>query len=232
MLAAAAVLGFTTEAAAQLKVSESVIDMDSNQTHHTLDLSNLGQGPIQISIDLLQVIEPASSHNDNETTTPAPEDVLRIEPASATVLPGDVLSVVIHHKSRSVVDDEIYRLLLTPSVVSTKTAAMNILLSYDLMLMIRPVGAQADIRLRHTHEGIALINHGKTNAMLTSMQLCDELTEICHHLPPTRMYSKQHLPIDVPDAFALEHGVLKTQHTLRNSSVHKHQRVPSLSTSQ
>lgn len=235
-LAASTLLCLSGGAAAQLKVSESVIEMDSNQTRTNLVLSNLGGSAVQVSINLQQVMEPGSSYPINEVTTPAHAAVLTLEPSLADIPPGQSLSVEIKHTARKLTDDEVYRVLVTPTQTqaatdvngdtNTRAGGMNIVLNYDLLLLIRPEHSTPDIRVSQTSDGIKLVNQGSTNTLLKSVQLCDESTGACHQLPAMRLYAKQHMDLTFPVDYTLEHTVVKTQQIQRKQSVLGVQKFP------
>jgi len=193
---------------AQLQVSETVINMDASQDQHSLELTNQGSTPLNVQVDLREVIRPNGSGHDDELTAPVPEGVLRVEPANLTLDAHETASFVIHHAPRQLATDAVYRVLVTPS--QTQQQGMNIHLNYHLLLFVRPQQAVAKVGLKRRNNKLAMINYGNSNVRLTSLSLCDESIDVCESLPDQRLYSKQRWPLIVPASFNIEHTTLYT----------------------
>jgi len=87
------------------------------------------------------------------------------------------------------------------------------------------------IKLKTTNDGIALVNQGNSNALLSTLQMCDELMGSCESLPNLRLYTRQIFPLPVPEAFNLHHTVIKTTQTYRSHSDQIDYRVPTVTVS-
>ncbi len=212
-------------ASAQLLLNESVIEMDANQARGSIQMSNTGSTPIQVSIDLQEVLAPGTFGPLDEVTIPVQPSILQIEPNHFELPPNDKVTVAIHHSVRALQDDEAYRLLIQPTTTS-QHSGMNILLNYDLMLLVRPADSEPKVRLIKTHEGVAFENQGTTNALLTKLQVCDESKNVCQSLPSQRLYAEQHWPIVLPEEFDIHHTQIKTHQRQRGQYKSIDYRIP------
>ena len=217
-------------ASAQLKVSDSIIEMSASESQTTLQMSNTGAQPMQVSITLNAVVAPGLSGPSNEVTKPVSAEIMRIEPSDFEIPPNQSITVNVHRSANQLNEDEIYRMLVKPSSKLPQNG-MNIHLSYDLLLMVRPDNSLPVIKLKTTNDGIALVNQGNSNALLSTLQMCDELIGSCESLPNLRLYTRQIFPLPVPEAFNLQHTVIKTTQTYRSHGDQIDYRVPTVTVS-
>lgn len=215
---------------AQLKVSDSVIEMRASDQSTTIEMSNTGSAPLQVSIDLSAVLAPGILGPSNEITHAAQSESMHIEPNNFEILPNQIMSVKVHRTARDLDSDEIFRMRVTPTSKQSQSG-MNIRLSYDLLVMVRPDKSSPDIRLSKTYDEIALVNFGNSNALLSSMQMCDELIGHCQSLPNLRLHTRQILPLPIPPEFDLNHTVIKTVQTHRTQAEQINYRLPTVSVS-
>ena len=217
-------------AVAQLKVSESVIELHASDEITTIELSNTGKDSIQVTMDLNAVLAPGIVENGKEDIRPANAEILRIEPNAFEIAPNTSQTVTVHHTARNLIEDEIYRLRVTPELKQPQNG-MNIRLSYDLLLMIRPDVSVPKIRLRTSNDNLSFVNIGNSNALLSSIQVCDELVGDCQSLPSSRLYTKQILPLTIPTQFNINHTVIKTvqSHLDQRNEINYH--VPTVTVS-
>ena len=217
-------------AAAQLKVSESVIEMQANEQETTIQMSNSGSEPLTVSLDLTRVLNAGTFEPTDEVTQPVAPSVMSIAPNNFKIAPNQTVSVHVRRALHHLDTDEIFRVRVTPSFAQPQSG-MNIRLSYDLLLMVRPQNSQPDIQLTQTNNDIALINHGNSNALLSSMAVCDELLGVCESLRNIRLYTHQVLPLAIPTTFNLNHTVVKTTQTHRAQNRRVNYRLPTVSVS-
>lgn len=221
---ALALLGWNS-AAAQLTVSESVIELQASEQQSTIQVSNTGAAPVRVSISLQAVPAPGDLGPAHEVTVPVLPEIMRIEPNHFEIQPKQSIDVNVHRAARDLKRDEVYRMHIKPDLNASRGGS-NIRLSYDLLVMVRPDSSSPEIQITKTPAGFALVNQGNSNALLSSMQMCDELNVSCHSLPTVRMYAQQVLPLPVPEEIDSNYIVIKTTQSHREKRSQINYRMP------
>lgn len=210
-----AALWVTSSAHAQLAINEPVIEMRAADASEKVEFRNTGDTTIVVTLDLQQVISPATSNPVNERTVPAEASGVSINPR--------VLEIPAHQSAyaqvlRELIDldtEQVYRLRVKP-VRSATTS--SIVLNYDLLLLVRPEKASPSISLKRTSSGVALVNLGNSNALMSSMQLCDQSIDACHSLSAQRLYANERWSVPVPKHFDIDHLVLHAEQAHHNTT--------------
>jgi len=193
---------------AQLRISESVIEMHASDSLRQVDFHNDGEQAVHVTLELQRVVSPATSNPFNEHTIPADADVLTITPSLLHIPAKQSVKALVRRAVTQLDTDEVYRLQVKPM---RKPNASPIVLNYDMLLLVRPNKASPSVFLKRTPSGLSLVNVGNSNALMSSMQLCDQSIDACEALSAQRLYAKQRWSIPVPEHFNVDHLILHAE---------------------
>ncbi len=219
-------LFLTPMANAQLKIQESVIEMRSSDAYRVLEFENTGKTSVFITLDLQQVVSPATSRFGEETTVPVKRHVMHITPSLLEIPAHQTAHAVVNRHIKPIKNEEVYRLLVKP-VRSADSA--SIFLNYDLLFLVRPEKSNPNIALHRTPSGMSLVNTGNSNALMRQMQLCDRSIDVCAPLSTQRLYANERWTVPVPKYFNLDYLVLQTEQIHQEKSQHVEYRAANTS---
>jgi len=214
-LVVAALSVFAPAAYAQLLINEPVIDMRSDERLRAVEFRNTGDTAVRVSLDLEHVVSPATSNPYNEYTVPADQNGVIVTPQVLVIPSQGTAQATVQRSLKDLDTDEVYRLKVKPI---REPSSSPIVLNYDLLLLVRPQKASASISLKRTASGIALINRGNSNALMSSMQLCDLSIDDCQALSTQRLYANERWTVPVPEHFDVDHLVLRAEQIHQSSS--------------
>jgi len=201
----AAALFTAAPAQAQLRISESVIEMYADESLRFVDFHNDGEHAIQMTLELQRVVSPATSSPLNQPTVLANAENLTITPRLLRIPAKQSVKALVQRAVTNLDTDDVYRLQVKPV---RGPGASPIVLNYDLLVLVRPKKASPNISLKQTSSGVALVNVGNSNALMSSMQLCDQSINVCQPLSTQRLYANQSWSVPVPERFNVKHLVL------------------------
>lgn len=209
------VLGFAPSAHAQLVINEPVIEMHAGDASEKVEFRNTGDTTLFVTLDLQQVISPATSNPVNERTVPAEAKGISVNPQMLEIPAHQSAYAQVQRAVNEIDTDEVYRLRVKPV---RSEASSSIVLNYDLLLLVRPEKASPSISLKRTSSGVALVNLGNSNALMSSMQLCDQSIDACHSLSTQRLYANERWSVPVPKHYDMNHLVLRAEQAHHNTT--------------
>lgn len=213
-IALMALSGGVPSAYAQLLIDNPVIEMRTDEGLRSIALRNTGGAAVQVTLELEQVLSPATAKPYDEYTVPANRNGVKITPQTLEIPSHGSAEALVQRTLKELTTDEVYRLKVKPVRVPDSSP---IVLNYDLLLLVRPKQAAPSISLKRTSMGMALVNQGNSNALLSSMQLCDLSIDDCQTLSTQRLYANERWIIPVPKHFDTEHLVLHAEQIHQNN---------------
>jgi len=230
-LLAVSLLALSSSVSAQLRVSDSIVNMTAEQQRSTIELTNTGASSLTVQLELHRVIDPGTVIGGDEVTQAAIDAPVRLNESQLEIGPGQSRSVIVHQSPRSLEHDDVYRLHVKPAIPAHSNG-MNIVLNYNLLLFVRPLNADSRVRLNRRHDELTLSNDGNSNAQLSSLLVCDESSNECQPLPTQRLYANQQWQVPVPSHFDVETTVIYGLHSFIEERRRTRFRAPTLTASQ
>jgi P pilus assembly chaperone PapD len=181
----------STGASAQMVLDKVVIDfIPGKAPRDDVVVQNPGKEPLFVVVEPFRVMDPGKPTEQRVEYRDPGELGLLVTPNRFVVQPGQRKVVRFAIIEPAIEEDKIYRVTLKPVVgnVQSSTTAVKVVFGYDLLIIVRPPNAQANISSRREGGKLIVENTGNTNALLSQGKQCDAGGENCVELPPKRMY--------------------------------------------
>lgn len=211
-----ALSAYTSIAEARLNVDKNIIDADAKTRRADIVISNSGQQAVGVDIDVFRIAFPGLATEQRYTLDNPRELGVLATPRQFELEPGEERKVRISLLRPPEAEDAIYRLRVAPRALSQSTSAspgklINISLSYDLLLIRRPITPVSTLAAERRERRLAVSNLGNSNFLLFDGQQCDNQGENCKMLGAKRIYAgathEFELPYDSsPVRFIVDEG--------------------------
>ncbi|AMN46917.1 hypothetical protein ACG33_07370 [Steroidobacter denitrificans] len=209
----------SSPAHAQMVLDKIEVELGAERRYDDIEITNLGTEPLYIQIAPSRIQHPGRP--DEKRISPRdPESLgLLVTPMRLIVQPRERHRVRIVALNPQPVLDEVFRVAIKPvvgSIESDQTAAVKVVVAYDVLVLVRPADANADIQSRRTGHVLMIENLGNSCAVLHDGRQCDASQQDCRTLPAQRLYAggkfRVELPFDTPATYTVRfRGDMKTR---------------------
>jgi P pilus assembly chaperone PapD len=205
-LAAAAVPGAVPGAGpaqAQLSVEQAIVDFAENgKRREDIEIVNTGDSTLYVSITPRLVRNPGTESERRVEIANPRELGLLASPGKMVLEPGQRGLMRLSLLQRPQDRDRIFRVAVTPQVggVEGEGTGVQVVLAYNLLVMARPLQAEAKLQGVRDGDTLTLRNTGDTNALLLQGEQCAPSGAPCRDLPTRRMYAGNSWTLDLPYA--------------------------------
>ena len=194
----------STPAAAQISVSEMVVDLKPDQPLHDLVVGNVGDEIAYVQIDIIEILNPGTPEQSYIEGRPAAEAGLLTTPNRLVLNPGERAVVRIAPIERLTDRDRVYWVRVKPVVgaVESEQSVIHVLFGYDVLTIVRPPTATPSYTIERVGNRITARNDGNTMIEFAYGEQCDATGANCTPAPGKRLYAgiewSAELPRDAP----------------------------------
>jgi hypothetical protein len=160
-----------------------------------------------ISVQAFEIQNPGLE-TETRVTNADPEVLgVLVTPNRMIMAPGSQRSVRIVSLDSNLTTDRVYRVLISPAVgeLAPEAApeggrglAIKILTAFEVLAVVRPPNARADIVAERSPTQVVIRNNGNSNALLYDGLVCPPGAkdgEGCASIPATRLYAGRELVV-------------------------------------
>ena len=201
LAAASAAAFYTRPTAANMVVSEVIIDFSSPLKRRAdIEVTNRGRERMYVLVEPSRILNPGKPDERRvKIVDPAEHDLL-VSPLRMVLEPGQIRIVRFVALSAPKSRDRIYRVTVRPVVgkLKAKQYGLKVVVGFDLLVIQRPAGARANVKAWRKDGWLVITNIGTTNALLMNGKQCRRGTSGCVRLPTRRVYSGAKVRIRLP----------------------------------
>lgn len=195
-----------------MRLDKVIVDFNDGKTRRSdIEVTNGGKAPIYVSVKPAEIVQPGLEGQKRRQHRDPKEMGMLVSPSRLVLEPGQSKTIRLSLLDRPQDRDRIYRVKIAPAVgrtVAMKTG-LRVVVGYDVLVIVRPENAKAEIVGERNGRKLTLRNTGNTNALLVSGKQCDKAGK-CIDLPTTRLYAgvtwTVDLPRDAPAEYRLQSG--------------------------
>lgn len=188
----ASALAPTSEAGAEMVLSQLVVDLrPGKQSRQDIEVTNSGADVLYVAVEPREVLGAGTSHT-SDRQDPDPEKLgLLVSPTRLILDPGERKLLRVAAITGGLDRERVYRVTIKPVVgqLSSDSGGLKILVGYDVLVLLRPATANAQITGSRSGNELTLHNTGNISVELTGGFQCDSLSKRCDPLPGGRLYA-------------------------------------------
>lgn len=206
-MAAAFGLAAAIPAQADLRVSELIVDLGS-QEHSRDDLEVWNDSPDRSYVVATprQLLDPGRDPQSSRID-PDPEKLgLLVSPSKMILEPGQRRLLRIAALSGPGDQERVFRVTVKPvtGALQAKSSGIKILVGYDLLVLVRPVIPKADVSAVRRGQSLLFTNHGNVSVEFIDGRQCDQGRKSCSALGGKRLYVGSSWTVDLPPGHSAE----------------------------
>lgn len=194
-----------SSAAASIAVDRSIIYLTANQLpRQDVLVYNYGQQKAYVETAVFEVIDPGTPEEKLQKTTNLADLKLLVSPQKMTISPDSHKRVRFSYLGDHA-RERVFRINITPIIgkVISKTTAVKLVVAYQILLIVTPDNAQADIVCKRQKGHLLFTNNGNTNVLMTKARICqtrDTPSDECKEAQVSkRLYAKNTWLIPMAD---------------------------------
>lgn len=197
-------------AKAQMVLDKVEVELGAKRRYDDIEISNSGTETLYIQILPSKIRNPGRPDEERVSSQDPDSLGLLITPMRLIVPPKERHRVRIVALEPQPDTDEVFRVTIKPvvgNIETDQTAAIKVIVAYDVLVLVRPTDARADIQSRRDGRVLTITNVGNSCAVLHDGKQCDESGKDCRTLPAQRVYAgtefRVELPFDTPAAYTM-----------------------------
>ena len=200
-LAGAASLAAATPAAADLVLSELIVDLQPGRlTRDDLEVWNNSSERAFVAVDPREIVDP-SLPSQSTRQDPDPEKLgILVTPARMILEPGQRKLIRIADVSATPDREHVYRVTVKPVVgaIRSDESGLKIMVGYDVLVLVRPAQAAANVIATRAGRSLTFDNHGNVSVEVIDGRQCTPDHSKCTPLPGKRLYSGASWTVELP----------------------------------
>jgi len=215
---AAALFSVPSAAAAEIVLSQLVVDIGGKNTRGDVEIWNNDRERAYVVVEASEMLHPGTA-GEQRVREPNPEKLgLLVTPNRLILEPGQRKLLRIAPIGPAPDRERVYRIEVRPTVgsIETNVTGLKLLIGYDLLVLRRAAGAP--VRLTGTRQGDQLVirNEGNGSVELAAGKACKFKTE-CRDLPGKRLYPGAEWRVDAAAGTSVDYAVIAPDGTSRKS---------------
>lgn len=188
---------------ARLTVDKNIIDADAKSRRADVVIGNSGKQRVGVDIGVYHILAPGQEGERRYTLDNPRELGVLATPRQFELAPGEHRKVRISFLKPPAAEDTVYRIRVAPRELASSNAAapgklINISLSYDLLLIRRPLTPTSELSAWRDGRTLSVANLGNSNLLLFDGQQCDSQGENCKVLGAKRIYAGAEHRFELP----------------------------------
>ncbi|MFL6786750.1 MAG: molecular chaperone [Sphingomicrobium sp.] len=195
----------------ELVLSELVIELQpGKQVRDDVEVWNNSPERSFVAVEPREILDPSlpteAVHKD-----PDPEKLgLLVSPARMILEPGQRKMLRIATISPATNREHVYRVTVKPVVggVQSDDSGLKIVVGYDVLVLVRPAKAEANVTARRSGRTLSFTNAGNVSVEVVDGRQCATGGNHCTDLPGKRLYPGAswtvQLPSDLPAEYVLK----------------------------
>ena len=207
-------------ASAELRLSELIVELQPGRTvREDVEVWNDGPDRAFVAAEPREMIDPGADPQASRRD-PDPEKLgLLVSPARMILEPGQRRLLRIASVSADAAREHVYRVTVKPVVgaLHSEASGIKLLVGYDLLVLVRPAEASADVVARRNGRTLTFENKGNVSVELVDGRQCGAGKGSCSQLPAKRLYVggswTVQLPADGPAEYVLKSPGQDTRRT-------------------
>lgn len=176
---------------AELVLSELVVDLEpGKQAREDIEIWNDSPERAFVAAEPRELVG-AGLPSQSARTNPDPERLgLLVSPARMILEPGQRKLVRIAALAPVGSQERVYRVTVKPVVgtVEAATTGLKLLVGYDILVLVRPAQAVADVTGTRSGRSLTFRNSGNVSVEIIDGRQCDPGHSRCAELPGKRLY--------------------------------------------
>ncbi len=195
----------TSSSFASIAVDRSIIYLTAGQLpRQDVFVYNHGAQKAYVETEVFEVLDPGTAAEKRQKAENLEELLLLVSPKKMVIAPNDHkrvrFSYLGDHSS-----ERVFRINVTPVIgkIVAKETAVKLVVAYQILLVVTPDNAHANIVCERQGKQLLLTNKGNTNVLLTRMIICqskDQPSNECTEVKEsTRLYAGNTWLLDLPD---------------------------------
>lgn len=182
-----------------------IVDLGrSRPLREDIQARNEGDQPLYVSVEPFLVVDPGGEKPEKRAIADPDQLGLLVTPRRFVLAPGAYRSIRVAALSPATEADRVYRITIKPEVGELRSdqSLLNVVVGYDVLAMVRPAGAKAQLEGARRDGVLTIHNRGNTNALFFRGRACDAQGVQCRDLPARRLYAgaRWSLPLEAGDA--------------------------------
>ncbi len=206
----------STPASADLVLSELIVELQpGKRIRDDVEVWNNSPERAFVAIEPREIIDagkPAQTvHQD-----PDPEKLgLLVSPSRMILEPGQRKLIRIAALSSSRDREHVYRVTVKPVVggVQSGASGLKILVGYDVLVLVRPAEAAANVSASRSGRTLTFENKGNVSVELTDGRQCEGRNSQCTQLPGKRLYPGTSWTVELPSSQPAQYDVRSPDRT-------------------
>jgi P pilus assembly chaperone PapD len=185
---------------AELVLSELIVELQpGKQTRDDIEVWNDSPERAFVAVEPREILDPSRA-SQTARKNPDPQKLgLLVSPARMILEPGQRKLLRIATLGAASGRERVYRVTVKPVVgaVEAEASGLKLLVGYDVLVLVRPV--QADARVTAHREGRTLTfsNTGNVSVEIVDGRQCDDNHAHCLDLPGKRLYPAASWTVDL-----------------------------------
>lgn len=200
-LAAFAALALSTPAAAEIVLSEIIVDLQpAKHARDDVEVWNDSSERAFIAIEPREILN-ASLPNQADRRDPDPEKLgLLVSPARMILEPGQRKLVRIAALAAAADRERVYRVTIKPVVggIQANDTGLKLLIGYDVLVLVRPQQPAPMVRASRNGRELTFNNAGNVSVELVDGRQCGGTPVRCSDLPGKRLYAGGSWTVQLP----------------------------------
>jgi P pilus assembly chaperone PapD len=172
-------------------LNKVVIDFPGDKVpRDDIKIQNTGDETLFVLVEPFQILNPGTEKQERVKIRDPGKSGLLVTPNRFVLQAKQtkIMRLVVLKPAEK--EDRIYRLTVRPVIgdVKAEQTAVKIVIGYDVLVVVRPAGAQGNLAAKREGKKITFSNSGETSVLLSNGKNCDAEGKNCAELPPRRMY--------------------------------------------
>lgn len=210
---------------AHLSINKLWVDfVQGHDERSDIVIRNDGKDRYYVTVTVSEIVDPGTPNERRVQQVDPEKSGLLVTPNRLVLDPGALRSIRLVSLNQNLTKDRIYRVLISPQVGAIKTAAdqkddkalaIKMLAAYDVLVVVRPSDASADLQAVRTPGEVTITNSGNTNILLANGLVCplsvgsDMTDKTCRTIDADRLYAGNSLSI--PLSAPTDRVIVKTR---------------------
>jgi len=215
-LAAAATLAVPQVAAAEIVLSQLVLDLAPGKpARGDIEVWNNDKERAYVVVEPYEVTNPGAPAMQRRTD-PDPEKLgLLVTPMRMILEPGQRKLLRVSAIGPLPAREKVYRVTVKPTVgaVKSNVTGLKLLIGYDVLVLVRPAAAAVPrLTGRRNGDKLTIRNEGVASVELAAGKAC-RAKNACQDLPGKRLYAGAEWTVDAPAGVPVDYAVLTADKT-------------------
>ena len=187
---------FSVSVHANISVNQTVVTFEpGGSSRQDIDVLNHSDKPVFLQIESFEIVNPGAPGQRRIKVENPRKSGLLVSPKRTALAGGarQLIRFVNLVPSNRMLRDKVFRVTVTPIADprDNKAAAVKVIVAYEVLVILRPKEARADLVSTRKGEWFEFSNNGNSNVLLKRGKQCENRADnaSCVELPGKRLYA-------------------------------------------